>query len=618
MSPDHNGVPVGLLAAPFQISSAASLWSSDLWSAFGIAKGRSISDTLTVMLHIYIFVLAALSAPASAIVMLPKLDWWPVRSEVPNTVKYGAVADQLYPASVDATSSLHFSAGYPLSRNSYPEILDSLLWMGGVTSQFSHVAANITVQRVIPRAITVQNSGFYEEGGDKSFNHGTASATTPLDQVSVLMSSLMSDLTRKRMNGTFDGAQTMRFLAQATDSTGTRQWKQPYVTAQCAARVVSDVTQLRNTSDNTDLAAFSLWDPARQGRLGTAVLDTNALPQSWNETGLAILPPTAVSLTPAVPVSAVVALSGKFVHHDDTPALCLISAEWIDSDLSILTSTRDGIPESAGSLRPLSLERNDTAVHPISLSSDWLMSMGSEWMDEQPGISESFWANLTATCDDPKKPLSSLALNSQCIALGLAAGIAEGLAQLPVGLGVYQQFVLRSDLGLMGFRQCTFAEDDTARKSNNCTMEGFDVLNRNAARVSLAAANGTQASFEITQSVYSYGFRGVTITFAFVILLLYTITVLVHILVVAFGSGWSSSAWSTLAELLVLALHSPSAPLLANTGGGVNSASTWKLQASLEELGDGNRVGLVVGGPELDSHSIKRVCNMPRADWKYS
>lgn len=89
---------------------------------------------------------------------------------------------------------------------------------------------------------------------------------------------------------------------------------------------------------------------------------------------------------------------------------------------------------------------------------------------------------------------------------------------------------------------------------------------------------GTPLDFEITEKVYGYGFRDVTIIMAFVILFVYVATVVIHITITSLGTSWSSRAWASLGEYIVLAMQSP-APTSSvldnlNTGAGVRKLST--------------------------------------------
>ncbi|KAH8195535.1 hypothetical protein TruAng_010295 [Truncatella angustata] len=144
-------------------------------------------------------------------------------------------------------------------------------------------------------------------------------------------------------------------------------------------------------------------------------------------------------------------------------------------------------------------------------------------------------------------------------------------------------------------------------------MDIFAICNRTGKFVpqpgNWTAVNLTEAKphftyfvYAIERQIYLYTFCSVTVYLAFVILFSYVATVTVHMLIILFGRKWTSRAWPGLGEFLVLTLHSP--PCVTPTGadmltgsGGVDSAKTWTLQATVRKLGHGNRIGLIVEKP---------------------
>jgi hypothetical protein len=140
---------------------------------------------------------------------------------------------------------------------------------------------------------------------------------------------------------------------------------------------------------------------------------------------------------------------------------------------------------------------------------------------------------------------------------------------------------------------------------------------------------GVSLVFEISQYVYGYGFSGITTYLAFGVLLLHALTVVVHMINKFAFRKWSGMAWDTMGQLVVLALRSPSTELLANTAAGAEAAETWRLWASIRELGDDNRIGLVFqneNGGSIDqgartderATSGEQETSFLRADVKYS
>lgn len=89
-----NGIPFGTLFSGLQISQIAYLWSMEFWGSLRsphLPLGRKI----TLLFLIFVFILlASLSGPASAILLIPRLDFWPGGS---TDIWINATIDDLYP-----------------------------------------------------------------------------------------------------------------------------------------------------------------------------------------------------------------------------------------------------------------------------------------------------------------------------------------------------------------------------------------------------------------------------------------------------------------------------------------------------------------------------------------
>ena len=71
----------------------------------------------------------------------------------------------------------------------------------------------------------------------------------------------------------------------------------------------------------------------------------------------------------------------------------------------------------------------------------------------------------------------------------------------------------------------------------------------------LASTNHTKVNWNTQRYGYGWGFRGTPILLATAVLLAQALTALVHTVVTVLG-GWTSDAWGTMGEMLVLALDS--------------------------------------------------------------
>ena len=89
-----NGIPFGTLFSGLQISQIAYLWSMEFWGSLRsphLPIGRKIALLFLIFVSIS---LASLSGPSSAILLIPRLDYWPGGS---TDIWINATIDTLYP-----------------------------------------------------------------------------------------------------------------------------------------------------------------------------------------------------------------------------------------------------------------------------------------------------------------------------------------------------------------------------------------------------------------------------------------------------------------------------------------------------------------------------------------
>ena len=95
-----DGLPLGALVSGLQISQFAYLWSMEFW---GTVRSSTLPFFRKLRLLIVIltcFIVALLAGPSSAVLLIPRLDYWPAGS---TDIWINATFDDLYP-SVSVTS----------------------------------------------------------------------------------------------------------------------------------------------------------------------------------------------------------------------------------------------------------------------------------------------------------------------------------------------------------------------------------------------------------------------------------------------------------------------------------------------------------------------------------
>lgn len=410
------------------------------------------------------------------------------------------------------------------------------------------------------------------------------------------------------------------YAAQPHSGESLSPWKQPYVSSFCLEQ--------RAGSMASDYINFTF--PLQNGTLEyTVTLNSRYLSTALSSRGIAFISSSNLDITPSyTPSAALVFTSQSYT------TLCLVKAYWIDFTLSgpqydDLTDGFDwhwdATESSHSPYNYFHFRAEDTwfshtnGTEIIHLGLDWL-----EVLDRGTGgdstSKHGFFDNVRRAClgssilgddgldDAEKNP------DLTCIAAGVGAGIAKGLSKVPYHAGIHA-------LGTLEGWPSNAMDFSAWASSASLIAVGYDIQGNwtnSTLTPSQIKTNSTRLDFTLTQKLHGYSFSGVTITLAFVVLFLYVTTVLIHISIVTFGTSWSSRAWKSLGEFYVLALQSPTpTSVLDNTGGGVKVPRTWQARASVRELQDGNRVGIVVRAPSQSDAADDSISKV-RPDWKYS
>lgn len=110
-----SGLPLGLVTSPFRLLDITYICSQEFLATCWHVKSHRATHAITVLVHIFLFILAAILGPASAIAMLPKLGEWEVASKIVNAPFYsthmdngtyqfyiGATLPEIFPKSITA------------------------------------------------------------------------------------------------------------------------------------------------------------------------------------------------------------------------------------------------------------------------------------------------------------------------------------------------------------------------------------------------------------------------------------------------------------------------------------------------------------------------------------
>lgn len=669
LSSTDQGLSLGLVTSPFRLLDLTYLWSQEFSAAWWGKRRISSSDVISIFAHIYLFILAAVLGPASAISMLPRLGEWKIATAIANAPFYSANLTQIYmggqvsdlyqqritaafiPKACDY-SNLSQPQSNDCPRYGLEDILKSWLpsRFANESSDFSLtlMGSNITVQGNVNTEFTPRTI-FVPWAHRLHFAENVQSvvdATTASDAVLRFARSLYQYyfVVKPWQLGT-DAYPWPTYIAPATfrlypgRSQGRHSpssWKQPYVSTLC-----SQQRRILNSSGPLSFAFnanHSIPWPTEIDRPDYIVeLDSSLLPKLFKSTEMGFLDLSHLKIQPQFPLSA------AFIYTDQSNmALCLVKAAWVDMALSLVYERifEDLRISWTWQLPPSyhdSLAHNEEAWFDESNSTDIIM-LDLEWLEildfgttRDRKSDHSFFKRFSQTCRDnsavdwygaPTHGERNIGLT--CMTSGLAVGIAEGLSKVANHYDIHAVGSV-DFLGRHYGPSMTLSpwSDVKVKPKPDPAIEYLYDANWTTSTLSPREIEetGTRLDFEITERVYGYGFRDVTVTMAFVVLFVYVATVFIHVTITSFGTSWSSRAWTSLGEYFVLAMQSPAptSSVLSNTGGGVKKHSTWKARVSVLEMQGGKKVGFTIrDSGRSDAEDASKQVTKVRPDWEYS
>lgn len=674
LSPDNRGLPLGLITSPFRLLDITYLCSREFWATLRNLGSVRISEVITIVLHLFLFILAAVLGPASAISMLPRLGEWELAKTITSAPFYsihdryfvyqaymGAELSDIFPTTITASlnpeacdhRNLSLRQTNTCPRFGLTDILQGLYvpetipgsdtGSDGFPPQlwWSLTGYNITIQThnqdASTRVTSLDMFPFdFLPSAPPDPNFATiVDVTTSTDAILLLTQHLLGHYLGcwdavmnddHKTIGSFlpGGERPVQFTSYAGQlDSGERSspWKQPYVSSFCSKQRVG--------STASDSITFT-FRQQNDTLPWLATLDSKVLSIALSNTGMAFISSSNLNMTPSYTPSAALAFTSQ-----SSTTLCLVKASWIDFTLS---GPQFDLSESLNNLLAWDWDasESDLPLEPFHAEDAWFNHTNAteithfdlDWLEvldhgtgEDSTSKHGFFNKVRRAClgssilgdDEPDNAGKDPDLT--CFAAGVGAGIAEGLSKMPYHAGIHALGILEDGQpNTMEFSPWTSFYDsfmaidyDMHGNWTNSTLTPSQIK-----------TNSTRLDFTLTQKLHGYSFSGVTITLAFVVLFLYVATVLVHISILTFGTSWSSRAWKSLGEFYVLALQSPApTSVLDNTGGGVKVTGIWQARASVRELQDGNRVGIVVREPSQPDASDDSTSKV-RPDWKYS
>lgn len=627
-----DGVPLGLVTAGYRLDSIAYLWGPEFWGSIisrPISGRASQWPPLWFMIGAAVF-LSAVAGPSSAIAMIPRLGWWDVPDHFFNTPDHKTNSyylqggsSMLWPEHVTVDivppECLNNTAADPTVCPS--QGFDNIRsWVGMQQSQLLQPNVSLKDSSTI-RYLTSSANGDHDSGW------------TATSSVSIRDARDLGDYWDYALTWGLDIASIYRptlipFLASSPGL------QKPLVQVQCTAYY--DVPTLREIEfPHKGLNSWPLQTYQNATWLwpvdfSASVRDSSSQNPLFNETfpGYDIQDEIYfewVDMTNFSEGLTLGALSVFWTGNGSTAVVpCTIDAHWAPVSIS-LDPRFDGIIFQ------------DSPDPGVLLFDDGSNANSSKTTMTRISIDKA-WA---ATMDFPYNGTNGNSTLYSTAIRGLISGfggdyrgdyriVGEGTPGTPPSqdtipwristvLGMYltealASIQLNTSLVYHDYKNSTYVLNMHDIDDGHWDYPGSP----NASFEDYAAAQGfTKVQIRVQRYGYGWRFQGVPIKLAATVLALQSLMAIVHMTLILAG-GWTCASWTSMGQMLVLALSSIPPTMLTNTSAGVKHITTWGKICAVKEAYKHGRthLHLVLRGDE-DSRDGDEATK-PKESTKYS
>ncbi|ETS84608.1 hypothetical protein PFICI_02633 [Pestalotiopsis fici W106-1] len=598
------GVPFGFVMGGYRFGSASSIFSGSFWGPFtdAIRHGRFELLGLGLLLGLGAIYANAIG-PASAVLMVPTLNWWPAYDLTALMVGNGP----FYPTSITAdnwmiASCLRQSEDLPFGCP------------GLGASDLQNADYYTTPEDLANRSLT-------QRYGRARRNLYTSSAISPSWNSTLHISSTIHSVVMEaiglvgRFVSTFPDMNSSisrvgRPQLEATNSAGVMS---PVVQTECAS------ARLNGILDGTDTLLFP-----------TSILSRmNVTSQIWpvpeEYWPFADKPPLDGYLEPnftwvdraifqlsdqtSASIGAIVAIPfdhprtqvnfNNYGHDDVFLVACVLDARWAATDISYDPGTSDTVVSNLTDMSLFTGAAADTDLRfrygisdSIYIPTDWADLLNAPVAP--PGY-EGIWSSaiqnylkrfMTGRPDGNQNAISDI---SKFLSLTLVDGLSRS------GTENMTFWVMNRNSLIFDW---TFSD-----------LSGSGDFEFPSETVTQA---GTTVTFKVQRYGWGYGNNSKTARFAISILLIHAVFAVVYMIFTIahwFIYRWSSRSWKNMEQLFALAMVSTQPPSLRGVSAGVGTWDTWKIDVAIREGQEegqdlNDRIELVFG--ERDGGPIGR------------
>jgi hypothetical protein len=554
------GVPLGSLVASYGFGDVTILLSSAFWGGLAVAmqsrqQPRHLAVVIFLVLAIFI---AAVAGPSAAILLIPQLDWWPqsynatFSSQEVEIYFLNYSTTSLWPPTLNkshlpnanclAPTAVHNSV---CPAGGYLDI-SAQIW-GGSTSQ------NITMPGGEEFALEFLRYLI----GESTYS---AIASTQSEEIS---------------GSLWDAAGSSQPLWQNPRLTLTglngHNLLKPVVQVQCQTQDMAPSLPIQfqnaefltppfpplgsNPSEGYGTNVPNMYNGQNWTVNVSSIGNTAGLEGRMRNDSLYF---AWVDLSQYDPRPSIAAAIFSPSCHSSAPGCitaCSVDARWLPTDMWITPYQSqyvfDSYPNPLDLINSLAGEET-LEPRPLYIGIDWAESLNLNLSGSSTSMESLLQSDSASVCVD-----NAYYVNNSYFQDILALALADGLARVGSGHSLSILLVNESSALLL--------------------VDGFDddgyVLD--GAQAMATVSNWTRLDIAFSRYGYGYGISTVTKRFAVAVLLGQAAIALATVATLALSKGISNS-WSSVGELMVLAIKSKPTQRLENTGAGVSRLDTWK------------------------------------------
>ncbi|KAI1352228.1 hypothetical protein F5Y01DRAFT_324431 [Xylaria sp. FL0043] len=642
------GIPMGLMVGAFQIGSAEYLISKSYVKPLRHSFFHRHYKAFFVALALGLAILYSfLVGPASAGALIPTVGWWnvaqPFNKSLPLTSYIQRTPSELHPMKLDLSDVNQACRGDNWNTQSCPgegySQLSDWQWTRydegstyGITrGQHNNPTMVNTFSRRSRREIVTRLAA--------SDSASTAASLTATLQSSVLAltDSFWHWVSEYTSSAAKDPVQPRLITSRETPV------YIPLVQVQCNPVDFATVGKDPLTFDTGNMICdFSRSSPSSFSNTIWTVPDSLLnLTRPLDEANVTWADSSVIkgsqgeilnaSLTAIVTVPQVAFGNDNEPQQDSLISPCVIDARWVSTDVRFDPKTDDIVGTSFTDwLASADLSAADHDVksasfkwnisEPISISADWATALNAEAPPSNGKYRDStvvehlllqFVGTQSAGEGDKKdkilyfgkqdQPSEDYSVEAVDIAVTLSAVMADWLSRSTFGNISLTTWL--SEPKDSNVRTVQYLPGNETPKLSTQPVSDFDAQ--------------TPFTFEVQRYGWAYGLRNGTIWFSIITLLIHVVLVAVHfsysfIFFFYQKNGWTSGAWGSIGELVALAVSSPPAYELKNSGAGIDRSKTCMTRLRIREAThDPDRVELVVGnkrGTIIPDENLLRTC----------